>query len=149
MDIGIEAKRSTWPLDSILQPYGGIGWWYLSRMQVRSPGPWAFVALRREYDNADYIFAQRNKIDARDSSFKFTIYDERRIRTDAFAPKVACYRTEPTEGCALPPPGCRCRARPLFLLLGLLAAPANRRRYSYRSHSCALRRSRRWSVLEE
>ena len=59
----------------------GIGCWYLSRMQVRSPGPWAFVALRREYDIADYIFAQRNKIDARDSSFKFTIYDERGITT--------------------------------------------------------------------
>jgi hypothetical protein len=85
--IGEDAEQA---LDSILEPYGEIGGWYLDKMQVRSPGPWAFVALRREYDIADYVITQRKGLGGSDS-FKFTIYDARKIGTDAFAPKVACF----------------------------------------------------------
>jgi len=85
--IGDDAEQA---LDSVLEPYGEIGAWYLDRIQFRSPGPWAFVALRREYEIADYVIARRNKIDASES-FKFTIYDRRMVGTDAFVPKVACF----------------------------------------------------------
>jgi hypothetical protein len=81
--IGEDAEQA---LDVILQPYDGIGGWYLDQIQAKSPGPWAFVALRREYDIADYVFAQRNKMEARDG-FKFTLYDARKITV----PKVGCF----------------------------------------------------------
>jgi hypothetical protein len=80
-------------LDLILEPYGEIGGWYLDKIQLGGgPPPWAFVALRREYDIANYIRAQRNKIDARGAphSFGFTIYDQRSIETSTSPPKVAC-----------------------------------------------------------
>jgi hypothetical protein len=85
--MGQDAEQA---LDSILEPYSEIAAFYLDKMQVKSPGPWAFVALRREYDIADYIVAQRNKIGAGDS-FKFTIYDARKFGTNEFVPKVACF----------------------------------------------------------
>ena len=83
--VGEDAEQA---LDLILEPYGEIGAWYLDKIEVGSP-PWVFVALRREYDIADYIFAQRSKIGANDS-FKFTIYDRRKFGTDG-VPKVACF----------------------------------------------------------
>jgi hypothetical protein len=80
-------------LDSILQPYGQFGGWYLDKIQTGSPGPWAFVALRREYDIATYIRAQRNKLDARGPrhSFGFTMYDPRSVETSTSPPKVGCF----------------------------------------------------------
>jgi hypothetical protein len=85
--IGEDAEQA---LDAILEPYGGSGCWYLDLMQVKSPGPWAYVALRREYDIADYVIAQRNKMEASDR-FKFTIYDLRQIEIDGPVSKVGCF----------------------------------------------------------
>ena len=85
--VGEDAQEA---LDAVLKPYDEIGAFYLDKIHVQSSGPWAFVALRREYDIAGYIIAQRNKIGASDS-FKFTIYDARQIGTDGFIPKVACF----------------------------------------------------------
>ena len=77
-------------LDAILEPYGGSSAFYLDNMQVRSPGPWAYVALSREYDIANFVIAQRDKIGGQ-NSFKFTIYDRRALGTADFLPKVACF----------------------------------------------------------
>ena len=57
-------------LNVILEPYDRSAGWYLDGMRVRSPGPWAYVALRQEYDIANYVIGQREKLD-RSSSFKF------------------------------------------------------------------------------
>jgi hypothetical protein len=38
--IGEDAEQA---LDAILEPYDGSGCWYLDLMQVKSPGPWAYV----------------------------------------------------------------------------------------------------------
>ena len=84
--IGEDAEQA---LDAILEPYDGSGCWYLDLMNVKSPGPWAYVALRREYEIADYVIAQRNKMEASDR-FKFTIYDVRQMETDGTVPKVGC-----------------------------------------------------------
>jgi len=81
--IGEDAEQA---LDVILQPYDGIGGWYLDQIQVEPPGPWAFVALGRQYDIADYVIAQRNKMEAKDR-FTFTLYDARNITV----PKVGCF----------------------------------------------------------
>jgi hypothetical protein len=75
-------------LDLILEPYGQHEGWYLDRIQLgRGKRPWAYVALRREYDIGAYISARRREVDAT-NSFAFTIYDERSI--GAAPPKVAC-----------------------------------------------------------
>jgi hypothetical protein len=85
-DIGEDAEQA---LDLILEPYGQIGGFYLDNIQLGGrPAPWAFVALRREYDIANYIRAQRDKIDARDS-FNFTVYDVRSVGVRP--PQVACF----------------------------------------------------------
>jgi hypothetical protein len=47
------------------------------------------VALRSEYDIANFVVAQRNKIGATDT-MRFTFYDQRQIETDNLTPKVAC-----------------------------------------------------------
>jgi hypothetical protein len=85
--IGEDAEQA---LDAILEPYDGSGCWYLDLMNVKSPGPWAYVALRQEYDIADYVGAHRNKMEA-SSSFKFTIYDARNIQTNGPVSKVGCF----------------------------------------------------------
>jgi len=82
--IGEDAEQA---LDVILQPYDGIGGLYLDQIQGKPPGPWAFVALRREYDIAEYVFAQRNKMEAKDR-FTFTRYDARKIAV----PSVGCFQ---------------------------------------------------------
>ena len=82
--IGEDAEQA---LDVILQPYDGIGGWYLDQIQVEPPGPWAFVALGRQYDIAEYVFAQRNKMEAKDR-FTFTRYDARKIAV----PSVGCFQ---------------------------------------------------------
>jgi hypothetical protein len=81
-----DAERA---LDTILQPYGESGAWYLDKLPIEGPPPWAFVALRSEYDIADYIVAQRDKLGAA-QTMKFTFYDQRQIEADNFTPKVAC-----------------------------------------------------------
>jgi hypothetical protein len=81
-DIGEDAEQA---LDLILEPYGLIGGFDLDQLPGR-PVPWAFVALRHEYDIATYVRAQRNKIDA-GNSFFFTNYDRR----STSPPKVACF----------------------------------------------------------
>ena len=85
--IGEDAEQA---LDAILEPYDGSGCWYLDLMQVKSPGPWVYVALRREYDIADYVIGQRNKMEASDR-FKFTIYDARQVQPDGTVPEVGCF----------------------------------------------------------
>src|SRR5262245_25508797 len=85
--IGEDAEQA---LDAILEPYDGSGCWYLDLMNVKSPGPWAYVALRREYEIADYVIAQRNEMEANDR-FKFTIYDARKIQTNGPVLKVGCF----------------------------------------------------------
>ena len=85
--IGEDAEQA---LDAILEPYDGSGCWYLDLMNVKSPGPWAYVALRQEYDIADYVIAQRNKMEVSDR-FKFTIYDARNIQTNGPVSKVGCF----------------------------------------------------------
>jgi hypothetical protein len=85
-DIGEDAEQA---LDLILKPYGQIGAFYLDNIrQEGRPPTWAFVALRREYDIATYIRAQRDKIDGK-NSFHFTPYDGR--SAGARPPKVACF----------------------------------------------------------
>jgi hypothetical protein len=87
-DIGEDAEQA---LDLILEPYGQFGGFYLDKIQLGGrPAPWAFVALRREYDIANFIRARRNKIDASDI-FNFTIYDHRSIETSTSPPKVGCF----------------------------------------------------------
>jgi hypothetical protein len=87
-DIGEDAEQA---LDLILRPYGKIGGLYLDSIpQTGRSATWAFVALRREYDIANYIRAQRNKIDA-GNSFYFTFYDHRSMETSTSPPKVACF----------------------------------------------------------
>jgi hypothetical protein len=81
-----DAERA---LDTILEPYGEHGGLYLDVMQVRSPGPWAYVALSRAYDIAKYVVEQRDRIGGAES-FKFTIYDRRAMGENTFVPKVAC-----------------------------------------------------------
>ena len=77
-------------LDVILEPHGGSGAWYLDRMKVKSPGPWAYVCLRKEYEIANYLYAQRAKL-SEDNGFAFTFYDNRvDVRAAGFIPKVGC-----------------------------------------------------------
>jgi hypothetical protein len=88
-DIGEDAEQA---LDLILKPYGGIGGFFLDKIQLGGqPTPWAFVALRREYDIANYIRAQREKIDGRGAprSFGFTVYDAQSVGVRP--PNVACF----------------------------------------------------------
>jgi hypothetical protein len=88
-DIGEDAEQA---LDVILEPYGQIGGFFLDKIQLGGqPTPWAFVALRREYDIANYIRAQREKIDGRDAprSFWFTVYDGSSVGVRP--PNVACF----------------------------------------------------------
>jgi hypothetical protein len=86
--IGEDAEEA---LDLIVRPYGQIGGFYLDTLQVGRgwSGPWAFVALQREYDIATYIRAQRDKIDTRGPrySFGFAMYDLNQTPP----PKVACF----------------------------------------------------------
>jgi hypothetical protein len=79
-------------LDAILEPYGEIGGFYLDRMNTKSPIiPWAYIALRKEYDIAEYICAQRDKLSDSDA-FKFTFYDSTvDISAAGFVPKVGCF----------------------------------------------------------
>jgi hypothetical protein len=87
-DIGEDAEQA---LHSIVSPYGRIGGFYLDNIQQAGrPPTWAFVVLRREYDIATYIRAQRNKIDPRDT-FYFTPHDHRSIETSTSPPKVGCF----------------------------------------------------------
>jgi hypothetical protein len=85
--IGEDAEQA---FDLILEPYGQSGIWYLEKIKVERP-PWAFVALRREYDIATYITAQRNKIDTRGPrySFGFSPYKYDPNQTPPI--KVACF----------------------------------------------------------
>jgi hypothetical protein len=88
--IGEDAEQA---LHSIVSPYGHLGGFFLDKIQLGlggRPAPWAFVALSREYDIANYIRAQRNKIDAV-NSFIFTIYDRRSMETSTSPPKVAFF----------------------------------------------------------
>jgi hypothetical protein len=87
--MGEDAEQA---LHLIVKPYGQIGGWYLDNIeqegfrQAGLPLPWAFVALRREYDIATYVSIQRDQIDARgEFRFNFTPYD---ARTEP--PKVGC-----------------------------------------------------------
>src|SRR6516165_143772 len=80
-DIGEDAEQA---LHSIVKPYGQLGGWYLDNIeqegfrQAGFPLPWAFVALRQEYDIATYISTQRDQIEARGQHrFNFTPYDGR------------------------------------------------------------------------
>jgi hypothetical protein len=87
--IGEDAEQA---LDLILKPYGGIGGFFLDKIQLGGqPAPWAFVALGREYDIANYIRAQREKIDGRSAprSFGFTVYDAQSVGVRP--PNVACF----------------------------------------------------------
>jgi hypothetical protein len=89
-DIGEDAEQA---LDLIVKPYGHIGAFFLDNIQlglVGRPAPWAFVALQREYNIANYVRAQRDKIETEDS-FLFTIYDPRSIETGTSPPKVAFF----------------------------------------------------------
>ena len=88
-DIGEDAEQA---LDLILKPYGQIGGFFLDKIQLGGqPTPWAFVALRREYDIANYIREQREKIDGRGAprSFWFTVYDGSSVGERP--PNVACF----------------------------------------------------------
>jgi hypothetical protein len=77
-------------LDVILGPYGQFGGFYLDMMRVKYPGPWAFVVLRREYDIAKYVIAQRAKLDSGDT-FSFTFFDNSvDFNAAGFVPKVGC-----------------------------------------------------------
>ena len=77
-------------LDVILGPYGQSGGFYLDMMHVKYPGPWAFVVLRREYDIARYVIAQRAKLDGQDT-FSFTFFDNSvDFNAAGFVPKVGC-----------------------------------------------------------
>jgi hypothetical protein len=82
--IGEDAEQA---LDLILEPYGQFGGWYFDKIEQCPFGPpWAFVALRREYDIATYVSTQRDQIDARgEPRFNFTPYDGRTV-----PPKVGC-----------------------------------------------------------
>ena len=86
--IGEDAEAA---LDSILEPYDDIGAFYLDKMLVQSPGPWAYIALRQEYDISEYVIAQRDKMGGR-QAFSFTIYDINvDVSADGFVPNVACF----------------------------------------------------------
>jgi hypothetical protein len=77
-------------LDIILEPSGECGGFYLDKMLVKFPGPWAYVVLRREYDIAKYVIAQRAELDGR-HTFSFTYFDNSVDKNAAgFIPKVAC-----------------------------------------------------------
>ncbi len=77
-------------LDIILGPYGQFGGFYLDMMRVKYPGPWAFVVLRREYDIAKYVIAQRAKLDGQDT-FSFTFFDNSvDFNAAGFVPNVGC-----------------------------------------------------------
>jgi hypothetical protein len=77
-------------LDVILEPYGEFGGFYLDKMLVKFPGPWAYVVLRREYDIAKYVVAQRAKLNG-GNSFSFTFFDNSvDINAAGFIPKVGC-----------------------------------------------------------
>ena len=78
----------------------------VEQLTARSPGPWVYVALRQEYDIANYLVAQRAKLDGADSTFKFTYYDKRVDAAAAgFVPKVGCIafysrvQSRPPRGC--------------------------------------------------
>jgi hypothetical protein len=98
-DIGEDAEEA---LDLIVKPYGQIGGFYLDNIRPLEglPAPWAFVALRREYDISTYVRTQRDQIDAKgEPAFKFTPYDfaydarRRREAGQGFGvgpPKVGC-----------------------------------------------------------
>ena len=78
-------------LDVILEPYGEIGAFYLDKMHAKFPGPWAYVVLRQEYDIANYVIAQRTKLDG-GNTFNFTLYDNSvDVRAAGFIPKVGCF----------------------------------------------------------
>jgi hypothetical protein len=77
-------------LDIILEPYGQFGGFYLDMMHVKYPGPWAYVVLRREYDIAKYVIAQRAKLDGQ-NTFSFTFFDNSvDFNATGFIPKVGC-----------------------------------------------------------
>jgi hypothetical protein len=87
-DIGEDAEEA---LDLIVKPYGQIGGFFLDKIQLGGrPAPWAFVALRHEYDIANYVRAQRDKIEASGAprSFWFTVYDAQSVGVRP--PNVAC-----------------------------------------------------------
>jgi hypothetical protein len=97
-DIGEDAEEA---FDLIVKPFGQVGGFYLDNIRFEGlPAPWAFVALRREYDISTYVRTQRDQIDAKgESGFKFTPYDfaydeRRRARETASEnvgpPKVGC-----------------------------------------------------------
>jgi hypothetical protein len=86
--IGEDAEAA---LDAVLEAYDGIGGLYLDKMRIKMPGPWAYIALRKEYDIAGYIF-NRRKMLGRDDVFKFTFYDGRTdISVAGFVPKIGCF----------------------------------------------------------
>jgi len=77
-------------LDIILEPYGQLGGFYLDMMHVKYPGPRAYVVLRREYDIAKYVVAQRAKLDG-PNTFSFTFFDNSvDFNAKGFIPKVGC-----------------------------------------------------------
>jgi hypothetical protein len=97
-DIGEDAEEA---LDLIVKPYGQVGGFYLDNIRFEGlPPPWAFVALRREYDIATYVRNQRDQIGAKgEAPFKFTPYDfaydaqrrrEAGLGFDVRPPKVGC-----------------------------------------------------------
>jgi hypothetical protein len=82
------SKEAEDALDGILDPYDRSAALYLDSLRVKSPGPWAFVMLRKEYDIANYILDRRSKLGGR-SAFAFTFYDNRvDADADGFVPKV-------------------------------------------------------------
>jgi hypothetical protein len=80
--------------NAILKAYGRYAALFMESLELRSPGFQIWIALRKEYDIADYIIAQRAKIGGADT-FKFTDYDNSVHPDDpAFRPRVGCFLFE-------------------------------------------------------